>query len=88
MMKKLLYIIFMSFTLIGCTSNEKEVLDNAQFYTTDDLVEIASEYGFKFQPQKEAVGIAFVSIMNQLDGMAASDEIDSESKDDISFTLG
>lgn len=27
-MKKLLYIIFMSFTLIGCTSNEKDVLDN------------------------------------------------------------
>ena len=56
-MKKLLYIIFMSFTLIGCTSNEKDVLDNVQFYTTDDLVEIASEYGIKFQPQKEAVGI-------------------------------
>lgn len=179
-MKKLLYIIFMSFTLIGCTSNEKDVLDNVQFYTTDDLVEIASEYGIKFQPQKEAVGIhlsqaemdsfivklnglkglrgkrifdrcikteneeqsikynvqfptrskidslydksysfetnyynsyyacdctvawsilfdengeysksyasAFVSILNQLDGMSASDEIDSESKDDISFT--
>ena len=47
----------MSFTLIGCTSNEKDVLDNVQFYTTDDLVEIASEYGIKFQPQKEAVGI-------------------------------
>lgn len=56
-MKKLLDIIFMSFTLIGCTSNEKDVLDNAQLYTADDLVEIASEYGIKFQPQKEAVGI-------------------------------
>lgn len=33
------------------------MLDNAQLYTADDLVEIASEYGIKFQPQKEAVGI-------------------------------
>lgn len=76
-MKKLLYIIFMSFTLIGCTSNEKDVLDNAQLYTADDLVEIASEYGIKFQPQKEAVGIrlsqaemdSFIVKLNGLKGL-------------------
>lgn len=58
-MKKLLYIIFSCFVLIGCTSNENDVLDNAKKYNINDLVEIASEYGIIFQPQKDSVDIRF-----------------------------
>lgn len=53
MMKKFLYMVLLLFVLIGCTSNEQDEFNNSRNYKVTDLVEIASEYGIIFQPQKE-----------------------------------